>query len=99
MKPASNHIIQSLYELEQEDYNIKAIERVIGTISACDTIGLKLFRRRLQNQIFKLGNNFIKRLYGKASIEKNEKWQLALIDELASLVGIKILGINVLFKV
>lgn len=99
MKPASNHIIQSLYELEQEDYNIKAIERVIGTISACDTIGLKLFRRRLQNQIFKLGNNFIKRLYGKASIEKNEKWQLALIDELAGLVGIKILGINVLFKV
>ena len=99
MKPASNHIIQSLYELEQEDYNIKAIERVIGTISACDTIGLKLFKRRLQNQIFKLGNNFIKRLYGKASIEKNEKWQLALIDELASLVGIKILGINVLFKV
>lgn len=99
MKPASNHIIQSLYELEQEDYNIKAIERVIGTISACDTIGLKLFRRRLQNQIFKLGNNFIKKLYGKASIEKNEKWQLALIDELAGLVGIKILGINVLFKV
>lgn len=99
MKPASNHIIQSLYELEQEDYNIKAIERVIGTISTCDTIGLKLFRRRLQNQIFKLGNNFIKRLYGKASIEKNEKWQLALIDELAGLVGIKILGINVLFKV
>ena len=99
MKPASNHIIQSLYELEQEDYNIKAIERVIGTISACDTIGLKLFRRRLQNQIFKLGNNFIKRLYGKDSIEKKEKWQLALIDELASLVGIKILGINVLFKV
>jgi len=97
-EPASKHIIQSLFELEQEDYNIKGIERIFETITICDELGIKIWRRRVQNRVFRLANNFIKKVYPNSNIKKNEKWQLALIDELATKVGVKVIGINVLMK-
>ena len=99
MEPASQHLMHCLYTLEHEEYNIKSIERITEIITICDEIGVRLWRRRLQNLVFKLSNKFIKNVYASPKVTKSHKWQLALLDELCNLLGVKITGISVLMKV
>ena len=99
MEPASQHLMHCLYTLEHEEYNIKSIECITEIITICDEIGVRLWRRRLQNLVFKLSNKFIKNVYASPKVTKSHKWQLALLDELCNLLGVKITGISVLMKV
>lgn len=97
-EPASQRIINELNNLESAEYNQKEIEKIISFISICDELGIRLWRRKIQNKIFKVANNFIKSVYSLKTLDKSEKLKLALIDELAGKLGVKVIGINVLLK-